>query len=143
MANCAEIFTSKRALIWHMVFFSFGLLQKEFDLTLLWFIMNLFVTYLLIQTFFKDNGNWELITWYIYVLSFITDFLCICAFGGDLRKGKNMFTYFYFFYKKKLFCSCKIQNFGLFYFFARGYKFKFYPRLVILDMSHLFFLFGV
>jgi hypothetical protein len=77
----------KQALIVQSVFYSLGLLQQDFYLGQLWFIINCFVLLLLLRATYSDSASGRLMAWYIYCLSIFTDLISFIAFGHDLDGG--------------------------------------------------------
>jgi len=75
---------TKIALFVHVVLFSASLLQTDFELGILWFLMNFFVLIFLARSRYTDKPADRLICWYLYVTSIFTDILCISVWGHTI-----------------------------------------------------------
>lgn len=77
----------KQALIVQTIFYSLGLLQQDFYLGQLWFIINCFTLLLLLRAAYSESPSSRLMAWYIYCLSIFTDLISLITFGNDLTGG--------------------------------------------------------
>jgi hypothetical protein len=88
----ADWFSWKQALIVQTIFYSLALLQQDFFLGQLWFIINCF-TLLLLRAAYSDSPSGRLMAWYIYCLSIFTDILSLSVFGHDLDEDGDVYTF--------------------------------------------------
>jgi len=82
-----DYFCWKQALFVHTIFYCLGLLQQDFYLGQLWFIINCFVFILLLRATYQPSPSARLMAWYIYCLSIFTDIISMVAFTGRVNKG--------------------------------------------------------
>jgi len=89
----ADWFGWKQALIVETIFFSLGLLQQDFYLGQLWFIINTFTLLLLLRATYSESTSGRLMAWYIYFLSIFTDILSMIVFGKALGDAGGVSTF--------------------------------------------------
>jgi len=89
----ADWFSWKQALIVQTIFYSLALLQQDFFLGQLWFIINCFTLLLLLRAAYSDSPSGRLMAWYIYCLSIFTDILSLSVFGHDLDEYGDVYTF--------------------------------------------------
>jgi len=83
----------KQALFFQTIFYSLALLQQDFFLGQLWFIMNCFCLLLLLRAAYSENAGGRLMAWYVYTLSIVTDILSLSIFGHNLDSSGDVYTF--------------------------------------------------